>query len=145
MRCLLDSAAFVVDLSTVTDCLKRVPASSRFAVRPEIDDGAALARGTRDPDTTCVRLLDPGGTRAPRDPPTNGSNGLALREWARRARRGRRICSARSGRAWHFESRTTRCRAERDPNARWARLLDPGGTRAPRDPPTNGSNGLALR
>jgi hypothetical protein len=49
-------------------------------VWPEIDDGAAPARRTRDADARCARLLDPDDTR-PRGPATRGSK---CRERARR-------------------------------------------------------------
>src|ERR1019366_1541009 len=50
----------------------------RVAVRPEIDDGAAPARRTRDPDATRTWRVDPGGTHTPRD---NRDERLALPRW----------------------------------------------------------------
>jgi hypothetical protein len=43
-------------------------------VRREIDDGAALARGTRDADASRTRRLDSDGARAHANPAKNGSN-----------------------------------------------------------------------
>jgi ELWxxDGT repeat protein len=52
----------------------RARGEPRIVPRPEIDDGAARARGTREPCAPCARLLDPVGTRAHATQTAGGSN-----------------------------------------------------------------------
>ena len=49
----------------------------RVVLRPEIDDSAARARRTQDPDVTRAWLLDPDGGRAQAPP---GGEQFELRE-----------------------------------------------------------------